>query len=78
MTTADQACDAAADTRGCSCFPGERPEPCERKHAFRDCWRAAVLKETQDNIVAMKNRDRGPAEQAVLDYFMRVRTALEV
>lgn len=74
----DQACEAPPDTRACSCYPGERPEPCERKHASRDCWRAALLKETQQNIVALKNRDRSMAEQAVLDYFMRVRTALEV
>jgi hypothetical protein len=64
--------------RGCSCYPGERPEPCERKHAFRDCWRSAVLKETQQHIVALKNRDRSPVEQEMLNYFMRVRTAVEV
>lgn len=69
--------EAKADTRNCTCFPGERPEPCERKFASRDCWRSAVLKETQANIVALKNRDRQPHEQILLDYLMRVRTALE-
>lgn len=74
----DQACEAKADTRTCSCYPGERPDPCQRKHAFRDCWRAAVLEETQGHIVELKNRDRSTIEQQMLDYFMRVRTALEV
>jgi hypothetical protein len=37
----------AADTPTCSCFPGERPEPCERQFAYHDCWRAAVRREPQ-------------------------------
>ena len=73
-----QACEAKPDTRTCSCYPGEGPEPCERKHAFHDCWRSAVQKETQALIVALKNRDRNAYEQLMLDYAMRVRTALEV
>jgi hypothetical protein len=67
----------SAAERGCTCHPDERPEPCEHKYAFRDCWRSAVLKETQSRIVWLKNHDRQPHEQALLDYMMRVRTALE-
>lgn len=74
----DQAVEAKPDNRSCSCYPGERPEPCQRKHAFHDCWRAAVLEETQQYIVTLKNVDRQPTEQMFLDYCMRVRTALEV
>jgi hypothetical protein len=69
---------AAVDTRTCTCFPGEGPVPCPRKFAYHDCWRAAVLKETQENIVALKNMDRNVHEQILLDYMMRVRTALDV
>ena len=69
---------AANEARPCSCYPGERPVPCERKFASRDCWRSAVLKETQANIVALKNRDRQPHEQVLLDYLMRVRNCLEI
>jgi len=65
------------DTRTCTCHPSERPIPCPRKFAFRECWRAAVLDETQRHIIALKNRDRQPHEQALLDHLMRVRTALE-
>lgn len=68
----------AKDARSCTCYPGEGPLPCPRKHALRDCWRAAVIDETQKNIVALKNRDRQPHEQALLDYLMRVRCALEL
>lgn len=74
----DQACEAKPDTRTCTCHPDDRPEPCERKFATRDCWRSAVLAETQRHIVQLKNRDRNPIEQEMLNYFMRVRTALEV
>lgn len=66
------------DTRTCTCYPGEGPVPCPRKFALRDCWRAAVLDETQQYIVALKNRDRQPHEQKLLDYMMRVRNTLEV
>lgn len=63
---------------GCICPPDERPEPCEHEYDLRDCWRFAVLRETQDSIVELKNRDRNNAEQVFLDYLMRVRTALEL
>ena len=69
---------AAADLHPCSCFPGEGPVPCQRKHAMRDCWRMAVLRETQENIVALKNMDRNVREQILLDYMMRVRNCLEM
>ena len=69
---------AAEDTRRCTCLPDERPESCPRKFAYRHCWRAAVLEETQRNIVLLKNHDRNFHEQALLDYLMRVKTALEV
>lgn len=62
----------------CTCPPDERPEPCERRYALRDCWRFAVLRETQDSIVELKSRDRNNAEQVFLDYLMRVKTALEL
>jgi hypothetical protein len=74
----DQAVAQTPDTRTCTCYPGERPEPCERQFAYHHCWRSAVQKETQALIVALKNRDRGAYEQLILDYAMRVRTALEV
>jgi hypothetical protein len=67
-----------ADTRSCSCYPGEGPLPCPRKFALRDCWRAAVLDETQQNLVAFKNRDRTASEERLLHYFKRVRCALEL
>jgi hypothetical protein len=67
-----------SNTRPCSCDPGEAPLPCPRKFALRDCWRAAVLEETQRHIVRLKNQDRHTDEQALLDYLMRVRTALEL
>lgn len=72
----DQA-EAKTDTRTCTCYPGEGPLPCPRKFALRDCWRAAVLEETQRYIVAFKNVDRNRNEQNMLDYLMRVRAALE-
>ena len=66
------------DTRTCTCYPGEGPLPCPRKFALRDCWRSAVLDETQKHIVRLKNQDRHKDEQALLDYLMRVRNALEI
>ncbi len=71
------AAEAKADTRTCSCYPGEGPLPCTKQHALRDCWRVAVLAETNQNIVALKNQDRQPHEQKLLDYLMRVRAALD-
>jgi hypothetical protein len=68
----------ATDTRTCTCYPGEGPDPCPRKFALRDCWRVAVLDETQRHIVRLKNQDRHPPEQALLDYLMRVRNCLEI
>lgn len=68
---------ATSDPRTCTCYPGEGPLPCPRKFALRDCWQSAVLEETQQHIVALKGRDRTVAEQRLLDYLMRVRTALE-
>jgi hypothetical protein len=73
----DYEAQAAVDMRTCTCFPGEGPVPCPRKFAYHDCWQAAVLDETQNMIVMLKGRDRSPAEQDLLDYLMRVRTALE-
>lgn len=64
--------------RTCTCYPGEGPLPCTHQYALRDCWRVAVLAETQMMIVSLKNRDREPPEQSLLDYLMRVRTCLEV
>jgi hypothetical protein len=73
----DQA-EAKADTRLCSCYPGEGPLPCPRKFALRDCWRAAVLDETQKMIVTLKNRDRDAVGERLLNYLKRVRCALEL
>jgi hypothetical protein len=67
---------ADTDTRTCTCHPSERPIPCPRKFAFSDCWREAVYQETQRGIVTLKGRDRDPMEQLLLNYMMRVRTAL--
>ena len=68
---------AVADTRSCSCYPGEGPQPCTKQHALRECWRVAVLAETQEAIVELKNKDRRPVEQTLLEYLMRVRTVLD-
>jgi hypothetical protein len=54
----DAAAQAIADPRTCTCYPGEGPVPCPRKFAMRDCWRAAVLTETQQYIVALKKFHR--------------------
>jgi hypothetical protein len=73
----DQAAEAKPDTRTCTCHPDDRPAPCPRKFATHDCWRAAVYAETREHIVFLKNRDRQPIEQEMLDYFMRVERALD-
>ena len=65
------------EPRSCTCHPNDRPEPCERKYALTDCWRSAVLQETQLYIVHLKNKDRQPHEQSQLDYLMRVRRAFD-
>lgn len=69
---------AEAKPRACSCYPGEGPLPCAQQHALRQCWQVAVRDETQKHIVRLKNRDRQPDEQSLLDYLMRVRCALEL
>jgi hypothetical protein len=76
MPMDSQAADTPTDTRACSCYPGEGPTPCERKHALRECWQSAVWKETEANIAELKSRDRDSIEQFLLDYMMRVRAAL--
>ena len=73
----DQAAEAKADTRTCTCHPDDRPEPCTRKFATSHCWRAAVYDETREAIVALKNSDRSPLEQKFLDHLMRVERALD-
>jgi hypothetical protein len=77
-TTIDYGQAKEIHPRPCTCYPGEGPIPCPRKYAFRDCWKAAVLDETQKHISALKQVDRHKHEQELLDYLMRVRTALEV
>lgn len=75
-TTFEGVTNAKTDT--CTCYPGEGPLPCFRKHALRDCWRAAVLDETQRMIVALKNQDRTVFEELLLDYLKRVSNCLEI
>lgn len=65
-----------APLRACSCHPDDAPIPCPRKHATHHCWRAAVYDETRKMVIALKNRDRQPLEQALLDYLMRVERAV--
>lgn len=72
-----EAKEAKEDTRTCSCHPDDAPAPCPRKFATRHCWRAAVYEETRGAIIALKNRDRSPAEQEFLDHLMRVERALD-
>lgn len=67
-----------SEARACSCYPGEGPLPCPKKFALRDCWRSAVLDETQQHIVRLKNQDRHPSEESLLNYLKRVRCALEL
>jgi hypothetical protein len=73
----DEAAKAKTDTRQCACHPDDRPAPCTRKFATSHCWRAAVYEETRSHIVKLKNVDRHPIEQQMLDYFMRVERALD-
>ena len=73
----DQAAEAKADTRTCTCHPDDRPEPCQRKFATSHCWRAAVYKDVRDEVIALKNRDRSTAEQEFLNHLMRVECALD-
>lgn len=62
----------------CTCHPDDRPEPCQRKHGHIHCWQAAVFADTRKLIVALKNVDRSPLEQSILNYAMRVERALEL
>jgi len=73
----EQAAEAKADTRTCCCHPDDAPIPCPRKFATHHCWRAAVYAETFQAMVDLKNRDRQPHEQKMLDYLMRVERALD-
>lgn len=73
----DQSAEAKEDTRKCTCHPDDRPEPCTRKFATSHCWRAAVYEETRGHVIKLKNVDRIPIEQEMLDYFMRVERALD-
>lgn len=73
----DQAAESKADTRTCTCHPDDAPTPCPRKFAAHHCWRAAVYKETREEVITLKNRDRNPGEQRFLDYLMRVERALD-
>ena len=68
---------AKEDTRRCTCHPDDAPIPCERKHATNHCWRAAVYRETREAAIPLKNRDRNPVEQKMLDYLKRVERALD-
>lgn len=68
----------AEDTRACTCYPGERPVPCQRKYASGECWRSFVSQCTQRIIERLESRDRTPVDQMALDYFKHVRRALEV
>ena len=73
----DQAAQAKPDNRTCTCHPDDAPVPCPRKFAAHHCWRAAVYDETRKHIAQLKNSDRSPVEQEMLDYFMRVDRALD-
>jgi hypothetical protein len=73
----DQAAEAKADTRTCTCHPDDRPNPCTRKFATSHCWRAAVYKETWDALIAIKSRDRSVEEERFLNYLKRVERALD-
>lgn len=73
----DQATEAKADIRKCTCHPDDRPIPCTRKFATSHCWRAAVYEETREAVITLKNRDRSLAEQKFLDHLMRVERALD-
>jgi hypothetical protein len=69
---------AKAGPQNCSCYPGEGPLPCPLKGALRDCWRAAVIEETQKYIVMLKNMDREAHQERLLHFLKRVRCALEL
>lgn len=78
MAGAEQAAaEAQPDTRTCTCHDDDRPIPCPRKFATRHCWRAAVYEETKRYVIDLKNRDRQPHEQIILDYMKRVERALD-
>lgn len=68
---------AHPDTRTCTCHPDDAPVPCPRKFATHHCWRAAVYDETRAEMIALKNVDRNPNEQKLLNYLMRVERALD-
>lgn len=72
----DQAVEIVPDTRTCNCHPDDAPVPCPRKFATHHCWRASVYDETREALVHLKNKDRSPTEQKILDYLMRVERAL--
>jgi len=73
----DQAKEAKADSRTCTCHPDDAPVPCTRKFATSHCWRAAVYEETRRAIVDLKNKDITPVEQMFLGYLKRVERALD-
>lgn len=73
----NQAAEAKADTRTCTCHPDDAPIPCPRKFATHHCWRAAVYEETRAQLVLFKGRDRTPEEQKALVFLMRVERALD-
>lgn len=71
------AAEAKPDTRTCTCHPDDKPIPCPRKFATHHCWRAAVYEETKRYVIDLKNRDRQPHENVLLDYMKRVERALD-
>ena len=68
---------AKVDNRTCTCHPDDKPIPCPKKYATRECWRAAVYEETKRYVIGLKNRDRQPHENILLDYMKRVERALD-
>lgn len=73
----DDAVEAKADTRTCTCHPDDAPSPCPRKFATHHCWRAAVYEETRAAVIMYKNVDTSSAEQQLLAYLKRVERALD-
>lgn len=73
----DQAAEAKEDTRTCTCHPDDAPIPCPRKFAAHHCWRAAVYQETRQGMIDLKNKDRNPGEEMMLNYLKRVERALD-
>ena len=61
----------------CTCHPDDSPTPCQRKYATHHCWRSAVYDETRAALIELKNRDRSPVEEKILDYLKRVERALD-